>query len=50
MYSNVRKVIAILALASTASVQASAFAPNPAIKSGSGITTVTAKALHHARL
>jgi hypothetical protein len=49
MPSNVRRAIAILALATTASVQAGAFAPNPAIKAVGTSSAVYVKALQHAR-
>ena len=50
MYSNLRKAVVVVALASTVSVQASAFAPNAAIKSVTGnVPVVAPKSLNYAK-
>ena len=50
MYSNLRKVVVVVALASTVPVQASAFAPNAAIKSVTGnVPVVPSKPLTFAK-
>ncbi|CAB9507409.1 Triose phosphate/phosphate translocator, chloroplastic [Seminavis robusta] len=41
MYSNIRKAVVIVAFASSVSVQASAFAPNPAIKTVAGSSGIS---------
>lgn len=51
MYSNLRKAVVVVALASTVSVQASAFAPNAAIKSVTGnVPVVAPKSLNYAKV